>query len=210
MTLRAVARRTTRRWLARAGFRVTRIPPVQTIPPGVLPAQGVDGFGTHFVPLAAAVARTAGGGPVLELGTGDHSTPLLHLMCHDRVLVSADSNEAWLRRYERFRSKRHELHYVSDWDQFALIEAHHWSVALVDCSPTHERVGLISRLRSRATFVIVHDTDTDTDAAALYGFESALNEFRYRSDYRVFRPFTSIVSDERPFELTEADAPVDA
>src|SRR5262245_56818921 len=129
MQVREAAGQAVRRMLARAGLRVTRLRPTPAIPPGALPAQGVDGFGTHFIPLAAAVARTAGGGPVLELGFGDHSTPLLHLMCHDRLVVSADNNELWLRRYERFRSPRHELHYVPAWDRFARIEADRWSVA---------------------------------------------------------------------------------
>ena len=63
-------RRALRRALARAGYRVARIPAQQIVPPGALAAQGIEAAGSHFPVLAAAVARTAGQGPVLELGMG--------------------------------------------------------------------------------------------------------------------------------------------
>ncbi len=161
-------RRALRRALARAGYRVARIPAQQIVPPGALAAQGIEAAGSHFPVLAAAVARTAGQGPVLELGMGDYSTPMLHLLCHDRLLVSADNSARWVARYEAFRSPRHELHFVD----------------------------------------VVHDTETEPDqvAATVYAFEGVFARFRFRTDYRVFKPFTTILSDESPFELTAAEA----
>ena len=39
-------------------------------------------------------------GAILELGTGDHSTPVLHSVMEqeDRMLVSAESDQDWLGR----------------------------------------------------------------------------------------------------------------
>jgi hypothetical protein len=201
-------RRALRRALARAGYRVARIPAQQIVPPGALAAQGIEAAGSHFPVLAAAVARTAGQGPVLELGMGDYSTPMLHLLCHDRLLVSADNSARWVARYEAFRSPRHELHFVDDWDRFVLLEARHWAVAFVDCSPVIRRVELVERLQGHARFIVVHDTETepDQDAATVYAFEGLFARFRFRTDYRVFKPFTTILSDESPFELTAAEA----
>jgi len=139
---------------------------------------------------------------------GDYSTPMLHLLCHDRLLVSADNSARWVARYEAFRSPRHELHFVDDWDRFVLLEARHWAVAFVDCSPVIRRVELVERLQGHARFIVVHDTETEPDqvAATVYAFEGVFARFRFRTDYRVFKPFTTILSDESPFELTAAEA----
>jgi hypothetical protein len=203
--IRDHARRVVRGMLAQAGFSLSRISPAA--PAAASPQdQMFDTFGTHLIPLAAAVAHTAGGGPVLELGMGDYSTPLLHLLCKDRLVVSIETDGAWAARYEKFRSRTHQLHLVAEWQATALIESQRWSVALVDCAPATARAGLIERLRGRATFVVVHDTEADTDAAADYDMEPALADYRYRSDYRIFRPWTTIVSDERPFPLSAVES----
>ncbi len=200
--------RAIRQWIRRrlldAGYVLSKVPPDVQLPSGALLVQGVDPYGTHYVPLAVAVARTAG--PVLELGMGDHSTPLLHLLCHDRLLVSADSNARWMSRYDAFRSATHQLHAVDNWDRWDVIDQHEWSVCFIDCSPTPQRVELLERLKGRARYIVIHDTDPDVDSARVFAFEGALNRFRYRSDYRVFRPFTTIVSDVEPFVMTDAEA----
>src|SRR2546428_14143418 len=97
-------RRALRRALARAGYRVARIPAQQIVPPGALAAQGIEATGSHFPVLAAAVARTAGQGPVLELGMGGYPTPMLHLLWHDPLLVRAANNARWVARDETVRS----------------------------------------------------------------------------------------------------------
>jgi hypothetical protein len=198
-TLRRLARRT----LLAAGYRITPVPPQSPLSVGALAVQGVDPYGTHFVPLAAAVSRTTG--PVLELGLGDHSTPLLHLLCHDRLLVSLDNSARWVTRYAAFRSDRHIIETVEDWDRCPVLDQHEWAVALVDCSPATARVDLIERLQNRVRFFVVHDTDVDFESAAVFAMEPALQRFRYRSDYEVFSPRTTVVSNIEPFLLTAAE-----
>jgi hypothetical protein len=190
--------------MSRVGYRLTPIPDELGVPQDALVAQGVDGAGSHVPVLAAVVARTVGQGPVLALGMGDYSTPMLHLLCHDRLLVSADGSDRWVARYSRFRSARHELHLVSDWDGFDLLEGRRWAVAFVDRCLTADRAKLIARLQGHARFVVVHGAEADADATG--GIDGVLNRFRFRSDYRVFRPFTTVVSDEMRFELTGAEA----
>ena len=82
------------------------------------------------------------------------------------------------------------------------------AVAFVDCSPVIRRVELVERLQGHARFIVVHDTETEPDqvAATVYAFEGVFARFRFRTDYRVFKPFTTILSDESPFELTAAEA----
>jgi hypothetical protein len=70
-------------------------------------------FGTHARVLLVAAMMTHG--DILELGTGDHSTKLLHDILEDdnkkenRLLVSADSDPAWLDRLSDLSSPFHQL-----------------------------------------------------------------------------------------------------
>jgi hypothetical protein len=59
-----------------------------------------DGYGTH-VPLLAAVISGAYVGPILELGTGYFSTPLLHQMCKatGQTLYSLDTSADWIANF---------------------------------------------------------------------------------------------------------------
>ena len=79
--------------------------------------ENVD-YGTHARLLLLAALMTHG--DILELGTGDHSTLLLHQIVQEdnkverRVLVSADSDPAWLDRFKHLSSPFHQLHLVGN------------------------------------------------------------------------------------------------
>lgn len=150
------------------------------------------GVSSHFPVLAAAVARTSG--PVLELGCGWGSTPMLRLMCSGRKLESYDNSEAW--------AKSMSAVYVPRWDKWEPKEPH-YSVAFVDCSPGEERRHLMMRLKGRATFIVAHDHEAGP--AAAYFYEYITPQFKYVEVYRVLRPHTLILSDEQPFGLSAWD-----
>ena len=77
-------------------------------------------YGTHVRLLLVAAMMTNGN--ILELGTGDHSTRLLHDILEDdnkkekRLLVSADSNSLWLDRFIDLSSPFHQLLLVQPCD----------------------------------------------------------------------------------------------
>lgn len=147
----------------------------------------MDRTSTHFPILAAVVARTTG--PVLELGCGDYSTPMLHLLCRDRRLVSLEADAGWLARFADLASERHELVRVADWAGAEILDCGEWDVALVDHAPGNRRVPEIRRLMHRARFIVVHDTEDPG-----YGYESVLPEFTHRFDYKRLDPWTTVVS----------------
>ena len=74
--------------------------------------QNVD-YGTHARLLLLSALMTHG--DILELGTGDHSTQLLHDILEEdnktekRLLVSADSDPLWLEKYSYLSSPFHQL-----------------------------------------------------------------------------------------------------
>lgn len=152
----------------------------------------LDGYATHYAVLAACVARTRG--PVLELGCGNYSTPMLHLLCKDRRLVSLDNTAEWIESYRELRSSLHEMHFVEDWEECRWIDEGFWDVVFVDHSPPERRIRELRRLMHRARHIVVHDTEDPC-----YLFESVLPDFKYRYDYRLLDPWTSVLSNFEPF-----------
>src|ERR1035437_8587915 len=80
-------------------------------------------------------------GPVLELGMGVFSTPLLHMLCVDkkRVLVSYENDKSYVDSHNGFMTDMHQIKFVENWDD-ADIESTRWGVVLVDHAPGGRRI----------------------------------------------------------------------
>lgn len=146
----------------------------------------LTGFATHLPMLVACVAKTQG--PVLELGCGAYSTPVLHALAQGRELVSYDINPDWHGAFRRFNRGTHKVELVTDWAK-APIERP-WDVVLIDHAPGNRRAIELERLRPFARLVVVHDTEHRS-----YNLEPAFAKWRYRKEWRPYSPWTSVVSD---------------
>ena len=133
-------------------------------------------------------------GPILELGMGIYSTPLLDLMCHEnkRPLVSYDDEPEWFAENKEWESDYHKVRLIKDYDE-ADIESTHWSVAIVDHKPAIRRLTEIKRLANNTYYIIVHDTEPECDKYFKYSRIYPL--FKYRYDYSRCRPHTAILSN---------------
>lgn len=149
----------------------------------------MDPYGTHLPILIKALALTRTG-PVLELGCGDYSTPILHEACVGRQLLSLDSNVEYVERFASFQGDGHELRWVQSWDAIDLADRV-WDVVLVDHYPAARRGHDIARLADRARFIVVHDSEDRIN----YGYDSVLPGFRFRYDYKRLHPWTTVVSN---------------
>lgn len=158
---------------------------------------GYSGWGSHVPALLTAILHTQG--PVLEMGCGHWSTPILHAVCgaQGRFLLSAESDEAWLNlvRSNGFECSWHHFVFVADamkkpenWNTIG--NNQRWGCVFIDHAPGERRVADIARMRSLADVLVVHDTD-----APSYGYEPVLSSFKYRYDYTVYLPQTTVVSD---------------
>jgi hypothetical protein len=166
------------------------------------------GPSSHFPVLAAAVARTKG--PVIEFGMGDYSTPMLHGLCRDRLLVSVESDPKWLAQFEEFRSPNHELHLVngapnrSAWEQYKGIEERSdWSVALVDQWSDY-RYDIALRLKGRCKFIICHDVEElflPKTYSSAFHWSELIGKFKYTWFWRRYVPYTMVLSDEEEFSF---------
>ncbi len=142
------------------------------------------GVGTHLPLLAACIAK-AGPGAVLELGTGHASAPLISEMCR-----------ATRRTYAAFDTDPYWLEVATDlgncYDGVPLDVA----VVFIDCIGT-ERLRFAREWRDRAEFIVIHDTDNqggDLDELLAY-----LDTFTHRYDYKIMRPWTTVVSMTRSY-----------
>ena len=147
-------------------------------------------WGTHLPSLREAARRTPHVGPMLELGMGEHSTPVFNeLASAGSRAFSYENNEDYFRQYEHFGSDTHLLAKVDDWSECP-IESQFWRLALVDHQPDERRAVDVGRLLYRALAVICHDSD-----APACGYEQRFKWFRYRLDVEGPGPRTSIGSN---------------
>ena len=156
-------------------------------------APEMEGVASYLPTLLGLVARTKG--PVIELGAGCYSTPILDAVCHDRLLVTFEGSREWYDRYKHLSRLDHPIHHAADWDLCTLIDGHreepYWDVALVD-HDIPRRVHELERLRKKARFIVVHDTNPDV--SHFYNHDEKLASFTYRMDFRKEYPWTTVVS----------------
>lgn len=155
-------------------------------------------YGSHF-PVLAGLASDANS--ILECGVGHWSTPMLHFISNAKGidLLSCESDGAWLWQFGEYESNLHKFLLVTDWLSEPKIHSEKWDLAFVDCKPGEIRAPLIQKLKSVATYIVVHDTETNSGAR--YQYEPVFDQFKYRWDWKRYRPNTTVVSNfkEIPF-----------
>jgi len=151
------------------------------------------GYGSHL-PVLIKVLEVSEG-PVLELGSGPFSTPVMHWLCLEtkRRLVTYENNWSYYRLFRAFGYGNHEIKFIEDWDTIP-IEVEHWGVAFVDHGPAERRKVEIKRLATIADFVVLHDTDAERDSE--YGFiKESFPLFKYQYHHKRKIPYTSVLSN---------------
>jgi hypothetical protein len=159
---------------------------------------------THAPVTAAMIQRTTG--PVLEVGVGHFSTPFFHFMCQgDRELVSVDTDDAWIDFIQqRFNSPNHR-YYCTDLELISEkffgdpgYKDKRWGLAFVDCSPETDRRVCIELLRTRADYIVVHDSEP---LATVYLWGDLFNSFKYQFYYDTYHNGTTVISDVKEIPI---------
>jgi len=148
-------------------------------------------WSTHMPMLIKCVQMSDG--PVLEIGSGLFSTPLLHWLCYEkgRKLITYENNLDYFSFAKSFQSRNHRIRFIKDWDEIDTEAKMHWSVVLIDHTPEERRKIDAIRLKEKADYIIIHDTDCESK----YGFDEVWPHFKYRYDWRGCRPWTTVVSN---------------
>lgn len=141
-------------------------------------------WSTHLPVLAKIMAISKG--PVLELGSGIFSTPFLYWMSHSqkREFHSYDNDKRYADQLRGFG-----VQFAEQWNKIK-IDNTHWGVVLIDHHPAQRRRIDAQRLKDKADFIIIHDSN-----GAEYQWEKLYPHFKYRYNYKKARPNTTILSN---------------
>ena len=138
-------------------------------------------------------------GPVLEIGMGLNSTPVLHWLCKEagRELLSLENDPKWLEPNKAFEEGLHRVEFVSDWDKAPIFlpdEDRRWSVVLIDHRPALRRRIEALRLKDRADYIILHDSEPEIDR--FYRYSGIYKHFKYQYDFTIVgKPHTTVLSN---------------
>lgn len=157
-------------------------------------------YGSHSIVLLAALYASKLG-PILELGMGTASSPLLHSVALDqgRFILSADSDRRWINHFSPFTMNNtlHELKYVEvktqmgiEWATSNLEDYRNWSIVFIDHRPGSRRQFDLMSYSYRSHVVIVHDTES----SSLYQYDRGLSVYRYQYRFTKLRPHTDALS----------------
>lgn len=139
-------------------------------------------FSTHVPVLKKAVLSTDG--PIIEFGSGEASTVLLHRLCKKkkRLLITLEDNEKWANYYkEKYRgdgykddntgwhriyhvagrgedqeSPKHWLDFLASHPELLAIE---YDICFIDQSPWLARFEALKQFKNISRYILIHDVD---------------------------------------------------
>jgi ubiquinone/menaquinone biosynthesis C-methylase UbiE len=150
--------------------------------------------GSHIPMLVKAIEMT--NKPVLELGIGYNSTPLLHWLCADKGigLLSLESDPEWLKKFLEFRTDNHILAEFNFDNSLDVLGVDDFGVVFVDHRPARKRRSSALFFKDKADIIILHDSELADNPA--YKYTGIYKEFKYKYEYkRVGTPYTMVLSN---------------
>ena len=144
---------------------------------------------TTFIPILIKAVQLSNG-PVLELGAGIFSTPLLHWLCaeENRWLLTCERNPEYFTWAKKFQSRTHKIKLIGDWDELK-VSTIHWSVIFVDQDIHRDKIAIA--FKDSADYIVLHDSNMESH----YGYDKVFAHFKYRYDWKYNKPWTTIVSN---------------
>ena len=147
----------------------------------------MDLYATHQRLLVKYMMQTIG--PVIELGAGNYSTPILHEIAaaQGRHLTTVDNNPDWLNRFKIFENDGHTLELLQSWDDF---QPESYGLAFVDHAdpPGHPRWLQVQKLLPVAGVIVIHDTEDD-----LYGYAKLMGEIDVIDEDTTHKTHTRVI-----------------
>jgi len=139
---------------------------------------------TSHIPLLIKVMQKTSG-PVLELGAGPGSTPLLYWMCfdQDREFTSYDSNKEYVDTLAKFGVK-----HVESFDE---VEVKKYDVVFIDSAPPERRHIDVERFQD-SNYIVIHDSQRHLDQ--YFHYKSIYHLFPYKYKYGKVKPHTTVLS----------------
>lgn len=148
-------------------------------------------WSTHMPMLIKTIQLTTG--PVLELGAGVFSTPLIHWLCAEdrRHIVTCEDHWDYFHFARGFRSRTHSIKLISNWyTEIEQYKTRRWDVIFID-NNDETRADLAIMLKDHGYFILLHDSDHEK----FYGYDRVYPHFAYRYDWTFSRSWTTVVSN---------------
>lgn len=150
---------------------------------------------THFPMLIKLVQMTTG--PIIEVGSGLFSTPLLHWLCFEnkRKLLTLEQHQHYMDFAQKFRSENHEVLLVKHLERYDW--KGHASVVFIDHSPKKPRTRGDDALlfKGKADYIILHDAGPH--AKTKYGYQQLYDKFNYVFNWSGAIPNTTVLCDSK-------------
>lgn len=137
--------------------------------------------------------------PVVELGMGWNSTPLLHWLCKDKglFLTSFESDHEWIKLFMDFADAGHDIELIDFVERKPHFSCHaDFGVVFVDHRPARKRRDSVRYFADKSDYIVLHDSELSDNPA--YKYTPLYSEFRYVFEYtRVGQPNTVILSNKK-------------
>jgi hypothetical protein len=139
---------------------------------------GTGNWNNHLplILLGLQLSKRGDAVDVLELGSGEGSTPLLRKYCEDQKLtfLSYDNNHEWCLKTG--------ANFALEWDTLITILAKkHYGLIFIDHAPGERRHLDAIALANAADVLVLHDTEEG--GAGNYMWDKAWPHFKYRLNY---------------------------
>jgi hypothetical protein len=150
-------------------------------------------YATHLPCLIKAVEKT--NGDILELGTGVFSTPYLRYvaMLTGRKLVSYENFKPWydfMLKYWK-PNDNHEINFIDEYKNASIDKF--WDIVLIDQTPDSSRTEEAIRLKDKANFIILHDSNPSNYKVTHY--DKIYDQFKYKTDWMGDNNRATVVSN---------------
>lgn|SRR5690606_2082905 len=124
--------------------------------------------------------------PVVELGAGHGSTPLLRSFCKENGMefFSYDNTREW--------AEKLGAEYVQEWDQSGLW-AKQYSLCFIDMAPGEYRKK--SLVKIKAEIIVIHDSEPAGWNQSDYQVRPKFSRFKYVKDYESPGAWTTALSN---------------
>jgi hypothetical protein len=170
----------------------------------------MDIVASHQRVLLGSILRTSG--PILELGVGWYSTPLLHEIATTlrRPVLTVDNNKDWFTQFEGLENAYHQFKLVGWWGELwpwlprylnevdpllgkvrEGVSNNDFAVALIDQNQPCEREYSIRQLLGKVQVFVMHDTEE----GPAYGYNRMLPAFAHQWTDKCQRAWTTVASN---------------
>jgi len=155
---------------------------------------------SHFPILSAVVANSTG--PVLELGCGDGSTPMLHEICRptERMLLTVESDRAWMAKFTHLAQPWHEFRIIGHdtWPTQGFENQQPWGVAFIDHGNGDQRHNNLEDFAcvDYPVWVVIHDAG----GVEHYKLGAGLKMYKHIYKFTDYWPHTYVCSNHKAWK----------